>query len=121
MIPTLYKLLKPFHSTGLFPPPLKTSKTIFQGVSRESSGMKWFNISLYKTLWLLFLNCFRMIFLVKHSLNMSKLDLEKEKFRVKNVIFSKFFNFTLQTLHLLYFLKQVMLALKTLFYGKIIY
>ena len=96
--------MKPFHSTGLFPLPLKTSKKIFQGVSRKSSGMKWFNISLYKTL-LLFLNCFRMIFLVKHSLNMSILDLEEKKFRIKNAMFPKFFNFTLQTLHLLYFLK----------------
>ena len=73
--------MKPFHSTGLFPLPLKTPKKFFQGVSRKSSGMKWFYISLFKTL-LLFLNCFRMIFLVKHSLNMSKLDLEEKKCNV---------------------------------------
>ena len=38
-------VLNPFHATGLFRYPLKTSENlgflIFLGVSKETSGMKW--------------------------------------------------------------------------------
>ena len=50
----LLSLLNPFHATGLFLYPLKTSEKqrfsevfrCFQGVSKWTSGMKWVNICL---------------------------------------------------------------------------
>ena len=41
-------MFNPFHVTGLFRYPLKTSKnekfSCFQGVPEETSGMKWVNM-----------------------------------------------------------------------------
>ena len=36
--------INPFHATGLFWYPLKTSENRFQGVSKETSGMKWVKV-----------------------------------------------------------------------------
>ena len=41
---TVFLWFNPFHATGLFRYPLKTSVFwCFQGVSKETSGMKWVN------------------------------------------------------------------------------
>ena len=46
--------VNPFHATGLFWYPLKTSENlcfsdVFRGVSKETSGMKWVNATISQT------------------------------------------------------------------------
>ena len=44
----MFEIINPFHATGIFRYPLKTSENlrfsdVFGGVSKETSGMTWVN------------------------------------------------------------------------------